>query len=147
MPDFALKYDVTPGVALPSTSTASDSDALFEVKDKDGNVVFAVYPNAARVYVDEEADNSKAMATIGAAIANASDGNIGISKDDITDAVVNSVAAVVGMIPEGLILLTSTVLAVSVIRLTNKRVLIEFNNLILFFSVSEKIYATYSKLY
>ncbi len=31
--------------------------------------------------------------------------------------------------------------------LTNKRVLIEFNNLLLFFSVSEKIYATYSKLY
>ena len=45
--------------------------------------------------------------------------------NNITDAVVNSVAAVVGMIPEGLILLTSTVLAVSVIRLTNKRVLVQ----------------------
>ena len=37
-------------------------------------------------------ENSKAMATIGAAIANASDGNIGISKDDITDAVVMAMA-------------------------------------------------------
>ena len=33
-------------------------DALFEVKDKDGNVVFAVYPNGVYVYIDPE-DNSK----------------------------------------------------------------------------------------
>lgn len=37
---------------------------------------------------------------------------------DIKDAVVSIVAALIGMIPEGLILLTSTVLAVSVIRLS-----------------------------
>lgn len=37
-------------------------------------------------------ENNKAMATIGNAIANASDGNIGISKDDITDAVVMAMA-------------------------------------------------------
>lgn len=43
----------------------------------------------------------------------------------IEDAVVNTVAAVVGMIPEGLILLTSTVLAVSVIRLSQKKVLVQ----------------------
>ncbi|MBR6838833.1 MAG: collagen-like protein, partial [Alphaproteobacteria bacterium] len=30
-------------------------DALFEVKDKDGNVVFAVYPNGVHVYIDPEA--------------------------------------------------------------------------------------------
>ena len=43
----------------------------------------------------------------------------------IQDAVVQSVAAVIGMIPEGLILLTSTVLAVSVIRLSKSKVLVQ----------------------
>lgn len=38
---------------------------------------------------------------------------------------VATVAALIGMIPEGLILLTSTVLAVSVIRLSNKKVLVQ----------------------
>ena len=37
------------GVNNPTDS----GDALFEVKDNDGNVVFAVYPNEVRVYVDE----------------------------------------------------------------------------------------------
>lgn len=41
------------------------------------------------------------------------------------DAVVQSVAAVIGMIPEGLILLTSTVLAVSIIRLSKSKVLVQ----------------------
>ena len=40
-------------------------------------------------------------------------------------AVVNTVAAVTGMIPEGLVLLTSTVLAVSVIRLSQSKVLVQ----------------------
>lgn len=40
-------------------------------------------------------------------------------------AVVNTVAAIIGMIPEGLVLLVSTVLAVSVIRLGKKRVLVQ----------------------
>jgi len=44
---------------------------------------------------------------------------------NITDAVVNSVAAIIGMIPEGLVLLTSTVLAVSVLRLSKKKVLVQ----------------------
>ncbi len=44
---------------------------------------------------------------------------------DIKDAVVSIVAALIGMIPEGLILLTSTVLAVSVIRLSRKKVLVQ----------------------
>ena len=44
---------------------------------------------------------------------------------NMTDAVINTVAALIGMIPEGLILLTSTVLAVSVIRLSRKRVLVQ----------------------
>lgn len=44
---------------------------------------------------------------------------------NITDAVVNSVAAIIGMIPEGLVLLTSTVLAVSTLRLSKRRVLVQ----------------------
>lgn len=43
----------------------------------------------------------------------------------IQSAVVKSVAAVIGMIPEGLVLLTSTVLAVSVIRLSKSKVLVQ----------------------
>ena len=43
----------------------------------------------------------------------------------LADAVVNTVASVIGMIPEGLILLTSTVLAVSVIRLAKHKVLVQ----------------------
>ena len=48
-----------------------------------------------------------------------------LTNNNITDAVVNSVAAVLGMIPEGLILLTSTVLAVSVVRLSKRKVLVQ----------------------
>ena len=44
---------------------------------------------------------------------------------DITESVVSTAAAIIGMIPEGLILLTSTVLAVSIIRLSKKRVLVQ----------------------
>ena len=43
----------------------------------------------------------------------------------LEDAVVKTVAALIGMIPEGLVLLTSTVLAVSVIRLSKKNVLVQ----------------------
>lgn len=43
----------------------------------------------------------------------------------LKEAVVQSVAAVIGMIPEGLVLLTSTVLAVSVIRLSKSKVLVQ----------------------
>lgn len=41
------------------------------------------------------------------------------------DAVLSTVAALVGMIPEGLILLTSTVLAVAVVRLAKSKVLVQ----------------------
>ena len=53
-------------VKADTKTDANSEEALFEVKDKDGNVVFAVYPNAVRVYVDEEAegkDGDKAMRT------------------------------------------------------------------------------------
>ena len=43
----------------------------------------------------------------------------------LKDSVVQTVAAVIGMIPEGLVLLTSTVLAVSVIRLSKSKVLVQ----------------------
>lgn len=43
----------------------------------------------------------------------------------LNETVVSVVAALVGMIPDGLILLTSTVLAVSVIRLARKKVLVQ----------------------
>ena len=43
----------------------------------------------------------------------------------IQDSVVSTVGALIGMIPEGLVLLTSSVLAVSVIRLTKYKVLVQ----------------------
>ncbi len=50
-----------------------------------------------------------------------------LQLDDTTfqKAVVKSVAGIIGMIPEGLVLLTSTVLAVSVIRLSKEKVLVQ----------------------
>lgn len=45
--------------------------------------------------------------------------------NNLEDAIVNTVAAIIGMIPEGLVLLTSTVLAVSVVRLSRKKVLVQ----------------------
>ncbi|MEG2322524.1 MAG: HAD-IC family P-type ATPase [Bacilli bacterium] len=45
--------------------------------------------------------------------------------NNMTQAVLNTVAALIGMIPEGLVLLTSTVLAVSVIRLAKLKVLVQ----------------------
>ena len=61
-----LVHDGTSWVATDQLSVkkldvkgSSAEDALFEVKDKDGNVVFAVYPNEVHVYVDEDDSNSK----------------------------------------------------------------------------------------
>lgn len=48
-----------------------------------------------------------------------------IDGENYKDAVIHTVAAIIGMIPEGLILLTSTVLAVSVIRLSKSKVLVQ----------------------
>lgn len=45
--------------------------------------------------------------------------------NNITKAVINTSAAIISMIPEGLVLLTSTVLAVSVMRLGKRRVLVQ----------------------
>lgn len=44
---------------------------------------------------------------------------------DITSAIVNTTAALTGMIPEGLVLLTSSVLAVGVMRLSKHKVLVQ----------------------
>ena len=46
-------------------------------------------------------------------------------NNSLSTAVINTVAALIAMIPEGLVLLTSTVLAVSVIRLSKKKVLVK----------------------
>ena len=59
-------------------------------------------------------ENNKAMATIGAAIANASNGNLGISKDDIVDAVVTAMA----MNPQ-----TQEVIVNAVLKMENDEVL------------------------
>lgn len=48
-----------------------------------------------------------------------------IEGTNFQSAVVNTVAAIIGMIPEGLILLTSTVLAVGIIRLAKHKVLVQ----------------------
>ncbi|MDO4962744.1 MAG: HAD-IC family P-type ATPase [bacterium] len=48
-----------------------------------------------------------------------------LESNNLSLAVVNTVAAIIGMIPEGLVLLTSTVLAVSVIRLSKRKVLVQ----------------------
>lgn len=47
------------------------------------------------------------------------------SNSDINSAIVSTAAALIGMIPDGLILLTSTVSAVSVIRLSKYKVLVQ----------------------
>ncbi len=51
--------------------------------------------------------------------------SIFISGQDLERAVTSSVAAIIGMIPEGLVLLSSVVLAVSVIRLGKQRTLVQ----------------------
>ena len=48
-----------------------------------------------------------------------------VENTTFQEAVVKSVAAIIGMIPEGLVLLTSTVLAVSVMRLSRSKVLVQ----------------------
>ena len=48
-----------------------------------------------------------------------------VEDTTLQEAVVKSVAGIIGMIPEGLVLLTSTVLAVSVIRLSKAKVLVQ----------------------
>lgn len=52
-------------------------------------------------------------------------GQMRLPDNTVSDAVVQTVAALIGMIPEGLMLLTSTVLAVSVIRLSQHKVLVQ----------------------
>ena len=47
------------------------------------------------------------------------------SNSDINSAIVSTAAALIGMIPEGLVLLTSSVLAVSVVRLSKYKVLVQ----------------------
>lgn len=50
---------------------------------------------------------------------------ITLPDNDLASSVVNTVAALIGMIPEGLVLLTSSVFAVSIIRLSKYNVLVQ----------------------
>ena len=50
---------------------------------------------------------------------------LNVDGSSYKDAVVHTVGAIIGMIPEGLVLLTSTVLAVSVTRLAQSKVLVQ----------------------
>ncbi len=43
----------------------------------------------------------------------------------LSDSIINTVAALIGMIPEGLVLLTSSVMAVSVVKLSREKVLVQ----------------------
>ncbi|MBR5957028.1 MAG: hypothetical protein IKZ99_01550, partial [Salinivirgaceae bacterium] len=53
-------------IKIQASATTGDEEALFEVKDNDGKVVFAVYKNGVRVYVDE---NDSKAAKSGFAVA------------------------------------------------------------------------------
>ena len=57
---YAMFAQSATNVPMENSSPKSDSDALFEVKDKDGNVVFAVYRDGVRVYVDDAEGKPKA---------------------------------------------------------------------------------------
>ena len=48
-----------------------------------------------------------------------------IVKSSLSDSIINTVAALIGMIPEGLVLLTSSVMAVSVVKLSREKVLVQ----------------------
>lgn len=48
-----------------------------------------------------------------------------VTNYDITASIFNTVGALIGMIPEGLLLLTSSVMAVSVVRLAKYNVLVQ----------------------
>lgn len=48
-----------------------------------------------------------------------------VTDNDITASIFNTVGALIGMIPEGLLLLTSSVMAVSVVRLSKYKVLVQ----------------------
>ena len=73
--------------------------------------------------VSAASDNTTANSVIDVYIGDVGDGVP--SGQDINRAVTSTVAAVIGMIPEGLVLLTSIVLAVSAIRLAQNKTLVQ----------------------
>ncbi len=50
--------NIDPNVAIVSNPNASDDDPIFEVKNKQGQVVFAVYQKGVRVYVSDDESRS-----------------------------------------------------------------------------------------
>ncbi|MBR5167409.1 MAG: tail fiber domain-containing protein [Salinivirgaceae bacterium] len=68
------------GVQNGATATA-DGDALFDVKDKDGNVVFAVYPEGVHVYIDPNAADGSKMKRSGFLVTGREASKDGVSND------------------------------------------------------------------
>lgn len=50
--------DVSPNLSISSNPSASDDDPILEVKNKQGQVVFAVYQKGVRVYVSDDGSKS-----------------------------------------------------------------------------------------
>ncbi|MGN1456805.1 MAG: HAD-IC family P-type ATPase [Acutalibacteraceae bacterium] len=95
-----------------------NSEIMFTLKKIIKILTIIIIPLAVllllRQYGASEVPDSKTITTI-----------FGAVNARFADAMVSTVASVIGMIPEGLILLTSTVLAVSVIRLSKQKVLVQ----------------------
>ncbi len=94
-----------------------NSEILYTLNKIIKVLTFIILPLAILLFLRQYANPSDTTETV-TSILGTIDGHLMRS-------VVNTVAAVTGMIPEGLILLTSTVLAVSVIRLSRHKVLVQ----------------------
>ncbi len=73
-------YAQSAGKIEASQKTASVDDPIFEVKDKDGNLVFAVFPDGVKVYVDDT-DASKAARRSGFVVTGRSATKDGAAAD------------------------------------------------------------------
>ena len=56
----AGKVEKTNNIEIQADAETADDEAIFSVKDDEGNVVFAVYKSGVRVYVDDSETGSKA---------------------------------------------------------------------------------------
>ncbi len=74
----ANNIDNASKIQIKADTETSDDEALFAVKDDEDNVVFAVYKNGVRVYVDDTEDNKAAKS--GFAVAGRSARKDGINE-------------------------------------------------------------------
>ena len=111
-----------------------DSGSLVACTSRVGQDGYAARINAEAKYV--KPINSEIMQTVNSIIRTGSIAliplGIGLflrtylhAPNDVSAAILSSVAAVIGMIPQGLVLLTSSVLAIATARLAFKKVLIQ----------------------